>query len=242
MIYLVLPAYNEEGDIGSLLESAEKTASGLPEELSVIVVDDGSKDNTVEVVKKHSGSVPVKVVSHKKNLGLGQAILTGVKTVCSEASPDDIAVFMDADNTHSPEYINSMYDLIKNGSRDVVIASRYASGGKEIGVTPFRKLLSHGAAWVYGKAFSIPGLRDYTCGYRAYTISILQKSLEKYGDDFITENGFAAPGEMLLKLRRLTDKFGEVPFELHYEKKVGKSKMPKFRTVIRNLVVLMKFR
>ena len=242
MIYLVLPAYNEEGDIGGLLESVENSASGFPEKLTIIVVDDGSRDNTVEVVEKHGGSVPVKVVSHKKNMGLGPAILTGVKTVCSDASPDDVAVFMDADNTHSPEYINLMYDLIKNKSKDVVIASRYIAGGKEIGVTPFRKFLSHGAAWIYGMAFNIPGLKDYTCGYRAYRVGILKKSIEKYGDDFITEKGFAAPGEMLLKLKRLTDKFGEVPFELHYEKKVGESKMPKFRTVIRNLVVLMKFR
>lgn len=241
MIFLILPAYNEEGDILDLLFAAEIAAPHLQEDLSIVVIDDGSTDSTVETVKSYSGKVPVQITSHPKNLGLGSAILTGIKKAVEMGSESDLAVFMDADNTHSPEYIKPIYEKIFKENLDVVIASRYAPGGKEIGVASHRKFLSHGAAWLYKQVFRLKGVRDYTCGYRGYRVSILKKAIEKYGDAFVTEKGFAAPGEILLKLKKLTQKFGEIPFELHYEKKTGPSKMPKFQAVLRNIIVLLKY-
>ena len=80
---------------------------------------------------------------------------------------------MDADLTHSPKLIAELRSAM-NAEIDVVIASRYAKGGEEIGVSVFRKVLSHGAALVYRLALGRIGIRDFSCGYRMIRWDVLQ--------------------------------------------------------------------
>jgi dolichol-phosphate mannosyltransferase len=81
-------------------------------------------------------------------------------------------------------------------------------------------------------------VRDYTCGYRAYRVSLLQRAVEKYGDRIITREGFACTDEILVHLSTLTKRITEIPFVLRYDKKRSRSRLPLFRTIWETLKML----
>ena len=233
MLYLLLPAYNEAGALPALLESAR---AALPPPFQIIVVDDGSSDETARIAASFA-----KVVRHSRNLGLGAAMLTGIKAICDRADEQDVLVAMDADNTHDPALIPVMIAQLSAGS-DLVIASRYAPGGAEIGLNWPRKVMSRGASTLLRRYFRIPGVRDYTCGYRAYRVLLLKQALEHYGDRLIEETGFTCMAELLIKLAHLGARVSEVPLVLRYDLKAGASKMRVLRTIGRYLRLICRRR
>lgn len=119
-VFVLLPAYNEVSALGKLIP---RIGSVLKSNYSIIVVDDGSDDETAHLCRKYSNQYPVKCVSHGVNRGLGAALRTGLEYILDDSSGADLLVVMDADNTHSPEHIKSMLEKID--SSDIVIASRY---------------------------------------------------------------------------------------------------------------------
>jgi len=148
---------------------------------------------------------------------------------------------MDADNTHTPGLIGSMVRLIEEGS-DVVIASRYQPGAQVWGVPFHRRRLSDGARLLFRLVFPIRGVRDYTCGYRAYRASLLKRAFDTLGDQFVSEQGFQCMVDILLKLRRMNAVFREVPMILRYDLKGGVSKMRVGRTIFRTLGLMLRRR
>lgn len=240
MIYVILPSYNEEESLPDLLEAYAGLATVMHDPFKVIVVDDGSKDDTAKVAQSFANLLDIHTIQHQSNKGLGAAFLTGFKFAVTEGAPDDAIVTMDADNTHNPEYIVPM--LRKLQSADIVIASRYAPGGKEVGVPAFRSFLSRGASVLYRLFLGIPGVRDYTCGYRMYRLGLIEKAFEFYGDRFVVEKGFSSTGEILVKCAPFAAKIDEVPFELRYDLKGGESKMPKIKTVLQTLTLIRRLR
>ena len=142
------------------------------------------------------------------------------------SNDDDIIIRMDCDDTHEPIFI---IDLIKkiNEGYDVVIASRFQKGGGQQGVSAYRKFISYGANLFMKLFFPIKGVRDYSCGYRAYSAKIIKKAIKNYGNYFIQLKGlgFTCTLEKLIKLKLINARFSEIPFVLRYDKKQGDSKM-----------------
>lgn len=243
MIYLLLPAYNEAPEIGPLFASVDEVLPRLKESLEIVLVDDGSSDGTAETARNTPSKAPVSVVQHPVNRGLGRALLSGFQAIAArQPAPDDVIITMDTDNTHSPQYIPDMVKKLRGDRLNLVVASRYAPGGKEYGVPPLRRLLSKGASLFYRFFYRTPGVRDYTCGYRAYACGAIEAALKRWGDRFIEERGFPSTGEVLLKIRAIGNHMGETPFALHYERKHTPSKMPKLKTVVSTLRILLKYR
>ena len=233
-ITVVLPAYNEEQDLPPLLERIGSALAAAQCTYRILIVDDGSRDRTVELVLAAQRRLPITLVKHPRNMGLGAAIRTGL----SEAAKDDgVVITMDADNSQDPALIPTMVNRIEEGY-DVVIASRFQQGGQEVGVAPHRVVLSHGAGHVMRLAVRYPGVRDYSCGYRAYTAGILRALQKAYGQDFVHENGFACMFELLVKLKKIGARASEVPLVLRYDLKTGPSKMRVGRTLARYGAVL----
>jgi dolichol-phosphate mannosyltransferase len=153
------------------------------------------------------------------------------------ASDDDIVVTMDADETHTPGLILSMVRMIREG-HDVVVASRYQRGSRVYGLGAHRILISWAASLLLRLLFPIRGIRDYTCGYRAYRGAAFKYAINEYGNDFVDQDGFHCMVDILLKLRSLPLVFGEVPLILRYDRKKGASKMRLLRTSIYTLRLL----
>jgi len=243
MIYLMLPAYNEAPEIKPLFTSVDKVLADLDEELMVILVDDASTDGTDEIARQTSTQVEIKILRHVTNQGLGGALLTGFQSILDEnPSDDDVIITMDTDNTHSPSYIPPLVKKIRLEELDLIVASRYAEGGTEEGVSYTRRLLSRAASFFYRWFYRTPGISDYTCGYRAYRVGIIRMGLERFGNLFIEEKGFSSTGEVLLKIRTIGGRMNEIPFALHYERKNTPSKMPKIKTILSTLKILLKYR
>ena len=239
-LILALPAYNESVNLPPLLEQARHVLAAAGFEYQLVVVNDGSTDDTLKVLEGLRGVLPLIVVNHERNRGLGEAIKTGIRAALKETgSPDDVIVNMDADNTHDPSYIPKMAAKIWGRGYDIVIASRFRSKSRQVGVPLGRKMLSWGARLVFRLFLRLRGVRDYTCGYRAYRASVLSAALEKYGDTIISRQGFACTDELLVNLSTITTKITEVPFVLRYDKKRGRSKLQLLTTIVETFRMLM---
>lgn len=241
-IWIVLPAYNEEAGLPLLLQRIDDSLNDEGFNYQVIVVDDGSTDRTAEVAISAAASFPVIVESHPSNLGLGATLRDGILVACAKATERDVLVTLDADNTHTPGLIARMVRMIREG-HNVVIASRYRPGARIRGVPFHRRVLSRAASLLMIMLFPIKGVRDYTCGYRAYDMGMLQKVVAGSESAFFDQDGFQVMVDILLKLRREPDViFGEVPLILRYDHKEGASKMDLGRTTRQTLALLVRER
>lgn len=240
-LIVVLPAYNEEEGLERLLERLHQTLETMPWRFSVVVVDDASTDGTAQVARAAANWMPVMLVSHPENRGLAGAIESGLTRALEMADLHDIVISMDADDTHAPGLIPRMVQRIDEG-HDVVIASRYQPGSRTLGVPGYRLILTWGARWLFKILTPIPGVRDYTCGYRAYRATALREAMHYHGDKFFTESGFSCMADILLKMRPLHPVMGEVPMILRYDRKPGLSKMRVGRTIGQTLYLLLKRR
>lgn len=241
-LYIVLPAYNEEESLGNLLDRIRYYLidSGI-DDYEVLVVNDGSTDRTAEILEGYRQTMPLRVISHETNKGLGQTIRDGLKQASEAATDNDIVITMDADDTHTPGLIYRMVNTVREGY-DVVIASRYQKGARVYGLSFYRQILSLAASYTFRLFMPIQGVRDFTCGYRAYRAQVLKKAFARYGDQFIDQKGFQAMVDILLRLRTLNLIFGEVPFILRYDMKQGTSKMNIKSTILKTLQLIIKRR
>jgi dolichol-phosphate mannosyltransferase len=213
---IVLPTYNEADNLPKMVAAL----LALPlTDLNVLVVDDNSPDGTGKVaddlVAKHPGRVDV---MHRmgKN-GLGTAYLAGFGWALERGA--DIIIQMDADFSHSPNYIPQMLDRI--GEYDVVVGSRYVKGGKlderwEYG----RYLLSWFANSIYARLILGAKTQDTTAGFKAWK----RDTLLGMGLDRVWSNGYVFQVEMAYITERLGYRVLEIPIYFE-DRRIGKSKM-----------------
>lgn len=240
-VHVVLPTYNEAPRLARLLDRIDRAMkeSGLGYE--VILVDDGSRDDTPAIAQKWAERIPMRVERHEVNQGLGATIRDGLFAAAERAADDDVVVTMDADDTHTPGLIRRMVRMIAEG-HDVVIASRYQPGARTVGVPFLRRLLSYGASLLFRLLLPIRGVRDFTCGYRAYRAEVVKRAIAEHGAAFVEQDGFQCMVDILMKLRRSPLIFGEVPLILRYDVKESASKMNVPRTIRETLVLLLRER
>ncbi len=241
-LFVLLPAYNEEESIRPLFQRFQALQQISKMDIQLILVDDGSSDRTADTAIEESQSlgISLKLVQHSQNAGLGQAIKTGFTTFLDISQEGDFLGAMDCDDTQPPELLIKMYETMISGGYDMAIASRYRKGSKVIGLSKFREFMSYGASWLFRIAARIPGVRDYTCGYRLYNRTLLSKLDAYYGENLFTESGFACMIDLLLKAKVFKPRIIEIPMVLRYDQKPTASKMKILKTIIRTLKVLLK--
>ncbi len=213
-ISVIIPTYNEKENIEPLVTQL----LALPINVHVIVVDDSSPDGTGAIAdrlaKEYEGRV--EVIHRRRKLGLGTAHVAGFRRALREGA--DLICTMDADFSHNPRYIPNLAEKIDQGY-DLVIGSRYVSGGGTNGCTLVRKLLSWGA-----NAFARTTLglhaHDATAGFRSYRREVL----ETVGIDAIKADGYSFLIEMLYRVQRFGWRVGETPI-LFENRRQGVSKI-----------------
>mmetsp|Transcript_18667 Transcript_18667/g.42453 ORF Transcript_18667/g.42453 Transcript_18667/m.42453 type:complete len:168 (-) Transcript_18667:1517-2020(-) len=139
MLYsVILPTYNERENLPIIYYLLDKVFEEAKISYEVVIVDDSSPDNTLEVaeaIQKSYGENHVKIVSRKGKLGLGTAYIAGLK-----AAKGDRIVLMDADLSHHPKFIPKMVELMNKTKAEIVTGTRYAVGGGVYGWDLKRKL------------------------------------------------------------------------------------------------------
>lgn len=226
MLWIILPAYNEEASLTKLLPKVDTCLGEHRLDYRLVVINDGSIDGTANILDNFVQYLPMDVITHTLNRGLGETERDGFEFVAAHCQPDDVIVRLEGDDTHEPEYILKLLDKLKEGY-DVVNTSRFQPGGGQLGVDRYRAFISRMANIFMQLIFGIPGIRDYSCGFRIYRGNVIQDAIRVYGNNFIQLRGlgFTSTLEMIVKLHLLGCRFAEVPFILRYNQKQGSSKM-----------------
>lgn len=240
MIIVLLPAYNEEESLPRLMPKLQLVLSQMGEEFRILVCNDGSKDRTQTMLEEYAREMPVEIILHKINRGLGESSRDLFERAAEIAKEGDVLVRLDCDDTHEPEFIPSIVEKVRSGY-DVVIASRFAPGGGQMGVNGYRAFISRGANLFMKVFFPIQGLKEYSCGFRGYRAEKIKEAIAFYGNNFIQLKGlgFTCTLEKLVKLKLINARFGEVPFMLRYDQKQSASKMVSSITTLGYIVMTL---
>ena len=219
----VVPAFNEEANILRLLADLQSRPALFPPGSRVVVVDDGSTDDTAALVATYEGWLPVQLVRLRKNGGPGAAFRAGVAAALAASPEDALVVTLEADTTSDLDSVPAMVARAAAGA-DLVLAS-----WRMVNVGLVRRVLSEGAAIYFRRAL---GVQAHTVSsfFRVYRSSILRKAVERHGDDLIREPGFACKAELLSKLAALGACIEEEPVLLDWSRRDGESKIPVMRT------------
>jgi len=226
--YVIIPAYNEGPNLGTVLQQLLELASTMP--LAVVVVNDGSRDNTVEETERFRGRLDLQIVTHPVNLGVPMTFYDGLVASSARAESDDCIFIIEGDGTSDLRVMPEMARRIHNGD-DVVIASRYIDGGGYVNFPWQRTWGSYVVNVVLSLFFHVRGITDYTIFYRAFRADVVRKALDHFGSNFVTTKSFAANLEVLLRVLPYSSRFSEVPLLYDYGLKKSQSKMNPLKTL-----------
>jgi glycosyltransferase involved in cell wall biosynthesis len=195
--YLVaIPVFNEELFLDSLLFDIRKRFSWL----DILVIDDGSTDQSRDLVKKHQ----VFTIHHLRNLGKGAALASAYHFALVHGY--DWIITMDGDWQHDPKFLSSFIESIREDGCDVVIGNRIDRQQK----MPWPRQLSNGITSIIISLFAgNQRINDSQCGYRAYRVQCIPIPLLK-------ETGFQAESEIILRLGKMNCRFAHVTIDTRY--------------------------
>lgn len=215
-VIIVIPTYNEANNLPAMAEAI----FGLPlDDLHLIIVDDNSPDGTGKIADDLAAAHPehMTVMHRAGKLGLGTAYASGFQVALAQGA--DVVVQMDADFSHSPEYIPQMVANLQN--YDVVIGSRYVEGGgTDERWSWWRYLLSWWANQVYTRLILGVKVQDATAGFKAFR----RRVLEAIDFTQVVSNGYVFQVEVAYLCQKLGFNMQEIPIYFE-DRRIGRSKM-----------------
>lgn len=231
-VSIVLPTYNEKENLPQVIQKLLNVFDDSQLMGNIIVVDDNSPDNTGMLADQIAEREQrVQVIHREGKLGLGTAYVTGFKHAL-EIDMADLVFSMDCDLSHDPAYIPDFIDMHLKGY-DIVVGSRYISGGRVENWGIHRRIMSKGANLLSSTILGVK-VKDMTTGYRCYAGTVLKE----IDIDSITSNGYSFLEEILFMCNRKGFTIGETPI-VFIDRTLGSSKLSKnemwkfFLTLIR---------
>jgi len=206
--FIIIPAYNEQELVGKVINGAKEYSD------NIIVVDDGSKDNTYENAK----SLGVIVLKHSVNLGKGAALKTGCEYAFQNGA--DKVIVMDADTQHDPKEIPKFLEAMENN--DLVLGIRKVPDSMPLVLKFGNKFINQTLGLLHGIK-----VQDSQCGYRAFTINAYNQMIWDATDYYVET-------EMLIKAGKKGIKYTTIPIETIYSNKY------KGTTVLDGVKIVMK--
>ena len=229
-VWVVLPTYNEADNLSSVSAAILEALPGS----WLLVVDDNSPDGTGRLADELAAANPrIRVLHRPGKAGLGRAYLDGFRVALAGGA--GIVVQMDADWSHDPQTLPALVGPIEADRADVVIGSRYVSGGGVVDWGLGRRFISRAGSLF---ARTVLGLRvhDLTGGFKAWRAA----TLRTIPFDGIHAGGYVFQIEMTFRASRAGARVVEIPITFR-DRRVGQSKMSR-RIVVEALVVVVKLR
>ena len=228
--WVVLPTYNEAENLPGIAAAILEHLPGA----TLLVVDDSSPDGTGTLAEQLGADDPRIRVRHRAaKQGLGKAYLDGFGVALSGGA--SIVIQMDADWSHEPAALPSLIAPITTGAADLVIGSRYTSGGAVEDWGIVRRIISRGGS-LFAKLVLRLSPSDLTGGFKAWRAS----TLERVPFDGVRAGGYVFQIEMTYRASRLGARIAEVPITFR-DRRVGQSKMSR-RIVVEALFVVIGLR
>ena len=242
MIYICIPARDEERTIGVLLWKIRQVMAEFEREYRIRVLDDASGDETPDVLARYRRVLPLTVLREEERLGYRRALERLVREAVERAPypKRDSVVTLQADFTESPEHIVPLIKVLEGGA-DVVAG--VAGGGPDEGdegrpprgarEAPLRvRLTRRFAPWALGSVFREAPVSDPLCGVRAYRIVTLKKALREVEDEsLLRSEGWAANVELLNRATHHARRIEEVPLDVRYDLHQRESRFRPVRTL-----------
>jgi glycosyltransferase involved in cell wall biosynthesis len=194
---IIIPAYNEENNIGAVLETIQKKVPGIP----ILVINDGSLDNTESVARSHGANV----ISLPYNSGYGVALQTGF--IYAARKNFAIAIQMDSDGQHDPKNVKDLIEEVQKSEVDVVIGSRFLESGS------YKSSFARRAGiFIFGKIASIfcgQKVTDPTSGFQALKGRAIHfAASDHYPPDY-------PDADFIILMHRYGLKVKEIPVTMH---------------------------
>jgi dolichol-phosphate mannosyltransferase len=218
---IIAPMYNEAKNVNSTIASIAQLLRTFEKPWELLLIDDGSTDNTLEIARKAEEEIDnLRVISYPVNQGRGKALRTGF-----EHAKGKYVITIDFDLSYSPDHILLIYEQLVDPSlmNDVVLGSAYMKGGKVVGVSTFRLFISRLGNKILEYTFP-QSFKTSTCILRGYKREVLQ-ALELAAD------GKEIHLEILSKVCALGFRVKEMPATLT-SRKTGKSKFDLRKTSV----------
>lgn len=217
-IIILIPTYNEKDNISLIIEKIFE--KDYKHDVNVLVIDDNSPDGTGQIVKdliSQKYNNRLFILERQQKNGLAKAYIAGFKW--SLERKYDVILEMDADLSHNPKYLPSMFEAAEN--YDFAVGSRYVQGGGVSGWGLLRKIISRGGSLYSRIILNIP-IKDLTGGFNLWHSHVL----EKMNIDSIISDGYSFQIELKYRALKSGFKGKEVPI-LFEDRTLGKSKMSK---------------
>ena len=173
MIYLCVPSYDEAATVGLLLWKIRRVFSDFPREYQLLVADDGSSDQTAELLEPYAKVLPLTVVRHGTRQGYAASVeeLLRLALERSDRPKRDCAILMHADFCHDPASLPEFVKRIESGA-DLVVGECRLEGEPSRG----QRWLRHAAPWLLRGRLGVPGVRDIVSGYAAIRLIALRNA------------------------------------------------------------------
>jgi dolichol-phosphate mannosyltransferase len=211
--WVVLPTYNEAENVERLLAAA---LAKLPPSARVLVVDDNSPDGTGKIVDRLAADDErLRVLHRTEKEGLGPAYIAGFREALAGGA--GLVLEMDADFSHDPAYLPHLLEA--SGGADLVIGSRYVSGGGVSDWGPLRRAISRGGS-AYARLVLGVEVKDLTGGFKCFRREVL----EAIDLDAVDARGYAFQIEMTYRALQAGFRVVEVPIVFR-DRRAGSSKM-----------------
>jgi len=211
--WLVLPTYNEAGNIERFVEAV---IGVLPESARILIVDDSSPDGTGEIADRIAAAEPRVSVLHRAHKeGLGPAYIAGFRQALAAGA--GFVLEMDSDFSHDPSYLPVLLAAVEHA--DLAIGSRYVPGGGVADWGPLRRAISHGGS-TYARFVLGLGVKDLTGGFKCFRRGVL----EAIDLDSVESRGYAFQVEVTYRAIQQGFSVVEVPIVFR-DRQVGSSKI-----------------
>ncbi len=218
-IAVFFPAYNDAGTIASMVVAARRAVRELTDDYEIIVINDGSRDHTAEVLAELESVFPeLRVIHHKKNRGYGGALRSGFSSATKE-----LIFYTDGDAQYDPRELTNLY---AEWGDDVDFVNGYKIGRSD---PLHRIIIGRVYHWTVRKAFGIP-LRDVDCDFRLFRKNVFER-VE------LTKSSGVICVELMKKVVDAGFRIKEVPVH-HFHRAYGKSQFFNFSRVARTLMDL----
>lgn len=197
MIYICIPALNEARTIGVLLWKIRQVMDEFPRDYHVLVLDDGSTDDTREVLEPYLRVLPVTVLRNERTQGYAAGLERLIREAANRSTHPkrDVVVTLQADFTESPDDIPLLLKKLEGGA-DVVGVTVTATEGELPRAVRWSR---RGLPWLLSGAKVPKELGDPLTGFRAYRVAVLRRALQdREGQPLLTKHGWAANAELLL--------------------------------------------